>query len=358
MQTSEIIKLILFVVEITMSIGIGFFILSTDFKNKKYLGLFFVIYGISFLMEILNFFKFPISDIIYFSLSFLYTSFLYSYINSLLIYGNKKTQKTVILFGIISSLIGLLLLAGTPYNLPLSVYKIYEILGVVYFLSIHILCIVQIIKHNKLIKEQYSDVSRRELKDYFVLFVFAILFLMVLAPILKFHLKEPYFTIFVTIGNTVWILGITYVSLHHLVSKNLFEEPLPTIPLKENEKKIEEEIKQEEEQNEKLFTEISNTIKTNELFLNTDLTIMEVALAVHQHPKLVSKTINLNTDVNFNSFINDFRVEYAKILLKDPKYKHITIDEIGKMAGFRSKSVFYSNFKRVLKITPLQFQKG
>ncbi len=84
---------------------------------------------------------------------------------------------------------------------------------------------------------------------------------------------------------------------------------------------------------------------------------MEVALAVNRHPKLVSKTINLNTDVNFNSFINNFRVEYAKILLKNPEYQHIKIDEIGKMAGFRSKSVFYSNFKRVLKITPLQFQK-
>ncbi len=354
MQTSEIIKLMLLVVEMSMPMAIGFFILTTDFKNKKYLGFFFVIYGFSFLMEILNFFKFPVPNIVYFSLSFLHTSFLYSYINLLLIYDNKKTQKKVILFGIISSIIGFILLAGTLYNLPLVVCKVYETLSTFYFLFIHIVCIIQIIKHDKLIKEQYSDVNGRELKHYFVLFVFAILFLIVLAPILKFSLKEPYFTMFVAVGNTVWVLGITYVSLHHLVSKNLFEEPLPTIPLKEEKEKI----KQEEEQNEELFEEISHTIKANELFLNTDLTIMEVALAVNRHPKLVSKTINLNTDVNFNSFINDFRVEYAKILLKNPKYQHIKIDEIGKMAGFHSKSVFYSNFKRVLKITPLQFQKN
>ncbi len=191
----------------------------------------------------------------------------------------------------------------------------------------------------------------------FILFVFAILFLMILSPIFAIYLQEPYFTICLIIGNTLWIVGIAYVSLHHLISKNLLEEPLPTINLKRNEKKAQEEVTQKEERYETLFSEISSIIKTNELFLNADLTIMEVALAVNQHPKLVSKVIHLNTDVNFNSFINDFRVEYAKIILKAPKYKHITIDEIGKMSGFRSKSVFYSNFKRVLKITPLQFQK-
>ncbi len=353
MQALEIIKLILFVVEITMTIGIGFFILSTDFKHKKYLGFFFVVYGISFFMEIMKLFKFQISDVIYFSLSFLYISFLYSYINSLLIFGSEKTQKNVILFGIISSVIGLAFLIGIPYGFPLVICKVYNILGAFYFLFIHIVCIIQIFKHDKLIKEQYSDISRRELKDYFILFVFAILFLIVFASVLKFYLEEPYFTICIVVGNTLWILGITYVSLRHLVSKNLLEEPLPTIPLKEEK----EENQEEKEQYEELFAEIKNTITKDELFLNTDLTIMEVALAVNQHPKLVSKVINLNTDANFNTFINDFRVKYAEKVLKNPKYKHITIDEIGKMSGFRSKSVFYSNFKRVLEITPLQFQK-
>ncbi len=168
-------------------------------------------------------------------------------------------------------------------------------------------------------------------------------------PAVHLFLIEPYLTIFIIAFSCMWMFGITFVSLHHLVSKNLLEEPLPVIELKEQEEK---------EDDEKLFAEVSNTIKTNELFLNIDLTIIEVAFAVNQHPKLVSKTINRNTNVNFNTFINDFRVEYAKIVLKDPKYKHITIDEIGKMSGFRSKSVFYSNFKRVLKITPLQFQKN
>ncbi len=223
-------------------------------------------------------------------------------------------------------------------------------------LFIYILCIVQIVKHDKIIKQQYSDISNRELKH--LLFLLALMLVFIISiPAVHLFLIEPYLTIFIIAFSCMWMFGITFVSLHYLVPKNLLEEPLPILNSTEEKGEEQKEVKQEEEQYETLFTEISNTIKTNELFLNTDLTIMEVALAVHQHPKLVSKTINRNTDVNFNTFINDFRVKYAKIILKDPKYKHITIDEIGKMSGFRSKSVFYFNFKRVLEITPLQFQK-
>ncbi len=353
MEKSEIIELIAIVFGMSISICIGLFVLIGDFKKKKYLGFFLIVYGISFLTEVFGFFNLKVYDILPFSLSFLHTSLLYSHINSLLIQGNKKIQKNSVLFGIISFLIGLAFFINMQYNSQASIlYELYKYVSAFYFLSIYILCIVQIIKHDRIIKQQYSNITNRELKYHLILLIFALLFLLVFMPILTSSIQNPYITIYIVIGNTLWIVGIAYISLNHLVSKNFIIEPLPTIPLKGDKEE------KEEEQYKELFTEIKNTITKNELFLNSDLTIMEVALAVNQHPKLVSKTINTNTDVNFNSFINDFRVEYAKILLKNPQYQHIKIDEIGKIAGFRSKSVFYSNFKRVLKITPLQFQKG
>ncbi len=353
MGQTEIIQLILMVIRMTISISIGLFLLSSDFKKKKYLGFFFLTYGVSFLTDILVFFNFIFPPTVVFSFAFIHTSLLYAYINSLLIFGKKKVQKRVILFGIISSIVGIVL-EGIQSN---TFYDIYNYLGSIYLFFIYILCVVQIIKHDKIIKQQYSYISNRELKH--LLFLLALMLIFIISiPAIHLFLIEPYLTILIIAFSCMWMFGITFVSLHHLASKNLFDEPLPTINLKKDETKEQEEVKEEEERYETLFAEISNTIKANELFLNTDLTIMEVALAVNQHPKLVSKTINLNSDVNFNTFINDFRVEYAKTVLKDPKYKHIKIDEIGKMSGFRSKSVFYSNFKRTLKITPLQFQKA
>ncbi len=355
MEQTEIIKLILMVVRMTISISIGLFLLFSDFKKKKYLGFFFLVYAISFLTDVLGFFDFKFSKNIVFSFAFLHISLLYAYINSLLIFGKKKIQKKIILFGIISCIVELAL-EGIQSN---AFYDIYSYSGSIYLFFIYILCIVQIIKHDKIVKQQYSNTSNRELKHLLFLLALMLVFIISIPPVYLF-LIEPYLTIFIIAFSCMWMLGIAYVSLHHLASKNLFDEPLSTINLTEDETKEQEEVKhekEEEQQYEKLFAEIVDTIKANELFLNTDLTIMEVALAVNQHPKLVSKIINLNSDVNFNTFINDFRVEYAKTALKDPKYKHIKIDEIGKISGFRSKSVFYSNFKRVLKITPFQFQK-
>ncbi len=323
---------------------------QSDFKNKKYLGFFFLVYAISFLTDIFGFFDFIFPATIIFSCAFLHTSLLYAYINSLLVFGKKKIRKKVIFFGIISCVVGLVV-AKIQSN---TISEIYKLLSTVYFFGAYLLCIVQIIKHDKIVKQQYSDTSNRELKHFLVLFVLMTIFT-ILMPTLYVFLTEPYPTILIITFSCLWMFGITYIGLHYLVSKNLLDEPLPTIPLKEDKEEKEEK---EEERYEELFAEIKNTITKDELFLNTDLTIMEVALAVNQHPKLVSKVINLNTDTNFNTFINDFRVKYAEKVLKNPKYKHITIDEIGKMSGFRSKSVFYSNFKRVLKITPLQFQNS
>ncbi len=133
MEQSEIIKLILMVVRMTISIGIGFFLLLSDFKNKKYLGFFFLVYAISFLMDILGFFDFKFSETIVFSFAFLHTSLLYAYINSLLIFGKKKTQKRVVLFGIIICIAGLVL-EGIQSN---AFYDIYSYSGSIYLYSVY-----------------------------------------------------------------------------------------------------------------------------------------------------------------------------------------------------------------------------
>ncbi len=120
------------VVRMTISIAIGFFLLLSDFKNKKYLGFFFLVYAISFLTNVLGFFYLKFSENIVFSFAFLHISLLYAYINSLLIFGKKKTQTKVILFGIISCIVGLAL-EGMQSN---AFYDIYNYLGSIYFLFI------------------------------------------------------------------------------------------------------------------------------------------------------------------------------------------------------------------------------
>jgi AraC-like DNA-binding protein len=60
---------------------------------------------------------------------------------------------------------------------------------------------------------------------------------------------------------------------------------------------------------------------------------------------------------NFFQFVNSYRVEEAKKLLRDPASSHINIAEIGFRAGFSSAASFNALFKKFTHTTPSQYQK-
>ncbi len=92
-------------------------------------------------------------------------------------------------------------------------------------------------------------------------------------------------------------------------------------------------------------------------YSNPELTVVDVSVALDVHPKIISKAINSLTDKNFNRFVNSFRINRAKVLLKDTAMRHITIDGVGREVGFQSKSSFYNAFKTMVGTTPLEYQK-
>ena len=74
--------------------------------------------------------------------------------------------------------------------------------------------------------------------------------------------------------------------------------------------------------------------------------------------KYLSKTINSKTGFNFVSYINKYRVEEAKDQLRDKNLSHYTIEAIGEMCGFKSKSAFNGAFKKITQVTPSVFKKS
>ena len=51
--------------------------------------------------------------------------------------------------------------------------------------------------------------------------------------------------------------------------------------------------------------------------------------------------------VNFNEFINQYRLKHFKSIALNPDFKHITILGLAYDSGFNSKSVFNTFFKKV-----------
>ncbi|SHM34093.1 helix-turn-helix domain-containing protein [Chryseobacterium polytrichastri] len=96
----------------------------------------------------------------------------------------------------------------------------------------------------------------------------------------------------------------------------------------------------------------------NEPYLNSSLTIQDLAEQLNMPVKDLSALINLYMNKHFFDFINEYRIEKAKEILKNPLQKELTILEILYQVGFNSKSSFSTSFKKHTGTTPTDFRKS
>jgi AraC-like DNA-binding protein len=94
------------------------------------------------------------------------------------------------------------------------------------------------------------------------------------------------------------------------------------------------------------------------LFLESDLTLAELARAVEASPHQVSQVLNQHRGVNFYDYVNRRRVEEVQRCLADPAYGGQTVLDIGLAAGFSSKSTFNAVFKRETGMTPQAYRSA
>lgn len=99
-------------------------------------------------------------------------------------------------------------------------------------------------------------------------------------------------------------------------------------------------------------------MEVEKLYRNSDIRLSTLADTLAENPNKVSQVINQLFEQNFYDFINTYRVNEAKILLKSPLYDHLTIEAIGQEVGFKSKSTFYTSFKKHTTVTPVDFKKA
>lgn len=129
-------------------------------------------------------------------------------------------------------------------------------------------------------------------------------------------------------------------------------------------KPIEEEIS-EEKSSQEIDKEKNTQIESlkefmvkNQPYLDSSLTIQNLAEQVEMPVKELSALINLYMNKHFFDFINEYRIEKAKEILQDPSKKELTILEILYEVGFNSKSSFSTSFKKYTGTTPTDFRKN
>lgn len=87
----------------------------------------------------------------------------------------------------------------------------------------------------------------------------------------------------------------------------------------------------------------------------SDLNLKTVADEVYVSTWYLSKLLKKETGDNFINILNRIRVENAKKLLQDPKYK---IYEIANAVGFTDVPYFTKTFKRVTGQTPMEYKNS
>lgn len=102
---------------------------------------------------------------------------------------------------------------------------------------------------------------------------------------------------------------------------------------------------------------LSNLMKDTELYLNKDLKMVEIAANLNISEHKLSQLLNVHLGTNFFEYINKYRVNKARLLLKNPDYDKYTIETIARECGFNSKSTFNEAFKKMEGVTPSVFKK-
>jgi AraC-like DNA-binding protein len=101
--------------------------------------------------------------------------------------------------------------------------------------------------------------------------------------------------------------------------------------------------------------QIENLILSEKLYQNPELSLTEVAKKLKTNTSIISKAINQGFAMNFNDFINNYRVEAVKVMFTKGEHKKSTLLGIAYDCGFNSKATFNRAFKKNTGLSPKDY---
>lgn len=104
-------------------------------------------------------------------------------------------------------------------------------------------------------------------------------------------------------------------------------------------------------------SKIETLIQKEKLYQNPELNLTDLAKKLETNASVISKTINQGYRMNFNDYVNNFRIEAVKANLSNGEHKKSTLLGIAYDCGFNSKSTFNRAFKKNTGKTPKEYLK-
>lgn len=337
--------------------SIGTFMVILRKKSNGYLGFFFSILGFAIFMRFLE-----SSDLILhvphlmevdFPLCFFMPP-LYYFFQRKYLGGQQPIRKEIILHGILPFVSFIILLPvflkDTPEKIEYILQETTDSFGIRYFVLNSLFFIQSVSYLIVTVVQVRKNTTAPKAKIQFVLFLsivfLSIQFLALLFAVLVEESKKfqyhPIISITILLFIVLWIIQKGDILRLH------------------NDKITESESKkyQNSTLTESELSTIAQSIELlmidQQLFLKKQLSISDIGKELDLLPKTVSEVINRVFNKTFSEYINLYRVDYSKKMLRE-NVGVLTIEGIGLESGFSSRATFYSNFKKITGMTPQEY---
>jgi len=238
-------------------------------------------------------------------------------------------------------------------------FKLFTVVGELQYYAYIILIFLSLRRYKTIYLENYSDHDNDAYKWLFQItcfFCFAHLFVLVKLAVLYFGKDQVLLQNIYLLISTVALFIICWFVLKALYNPQLFTgvkialEPIALVLEKNNTKPFKIGISDE------LTVSLRSYMESKAPHLDFELTLQKLAAQMEMPEKELSVLINQKIGKHFFDFINAYRIEDAKRLLKDQT--QLTVLEILYQVGFSSKSSFYTAFKKETGLTPLDYRKS
>ncbi len=104
-----------------------------------------------------------------------------------------------------------------------------------------------------------------------------------------------------------------------------------------------------------IFNRLTELMRDEKVFADEELSLRDLSGELGISPHQLSEILNERIKKNFNTFINEYRVDEAKkMLIEEPKR---SILSIGIAVGFNSNTTFCTVFSKIEGISPSQYRK-
>ena len=190
---------------------------------------------------------------------------------------------------------------------------------------------------------------------YKLMFIFPIYFI---PQVVFYFISNQYYL--TNISDITLFFMLFYSGFHIVQQREIFDLTMQGKVLAEKEITEQIDAKKEGLIDEQLMLEIANNLekvmKEEKPYLNKNLSLNLLADKLNSSTHILSYVLNAHCKVNFYNYINNFRIDYCKALLKNPKKQHLSIEGIAFESGFGSKSTFNTLFKKQSGMTPTQYK--